>query len=158
LGQQRDEKPYVIYYASKTLDEAKQNYTTTEKELLAVVFAIEKFRPYLFCSKVIIYTDHSAFEHLLDKVDSKPHLIRGALLLQEFALEIRDKKGTENVVADHLFRLPTPLRNQGECDLPIDDSFPDNHLFALAVSGVPWLTNLVNYLACGIVPLDMNSY
>jgi len=81
LGQRRDKKPYVIYYASKTLDEAQQNYTTTEKELLVVVFAIEKFRPYLLCSKVIIYTDHSALKHLLDKVDSKPRLIRWIVLL-----------------------------------------------------------------------------
>jgi len=113
LGQRRDKKPHVIYYASNTLDEAQQNYTTTEKELLAVVLAVEKFGPYLLCSKVIIYTDHSTLKHLLGKADSKPRLIRWVLLLQEFALEIRDKKGTENVVADHLSRLATPLRKGG---------------------------------------------
>jgi len=76
LGQQRDKKLVVIYYASRTLDEAQQNYTTIEKELLAVVYAIEKFRPHVLCSKVIAYTDHSALKHLLEKKDAKPHLIR----------------------------------------------------------------------------------
>ena len=86
LGQRRDKKPYVIYYGSETLDEAQQDYTTIKKELLAVVFASEKFRPYLLCFKVIIYTDHPALKHLLDKAGSKPRLIRWVLLLQEFTL------------------------------------------------------------------------
>ena len=81
LGQLRDKKPVVIYYASKTLDEDQQNYTTTEKELLAVVYTMEKFRPYLLWSKVIVYTDHSTLKHLLDKKDAKPCLIRWILLL-----------------------------------------------------------------------------
>ena len=119
LGQRRDKKLYVIHYASKTLDQAQQNYTTTEKELLVVVFAIEKFRPYLLCFKVIIYTEHSALKHLLDKADSKPWLIRWVLLPQEFALEIRYKKGIENVVADHLSWLSTPLRKEGGVSCPL---------------------------------------
>ena len=143
FGQRRDKNPYVIHFVSKTLDEAQQNYTTTKKELLAVVFAIEKFQPYLLCSKVIIYTDHSALKHLLDKADSKPRLIRWVLLFQEFALEIRDKKGIENVMADYLSRLATPLRKEGGCELPIDDSFLDDHLFGLAVSSAPWFVDLV---------------
>jgi len=85
----------VIYNANRTLDEAQQNYTTTKKELLAVVYAMEKFRPYLLCSKVIVYTNHAALKHLLDKKDAKPHLIRWILLLQEFNLEIKDKAGAE---------------------------------------------------------------
>jgi len=76
LGQRRDKKPYVIYYASKMLDKDQQNYTTIEKELLAVVCAIEKFRPFLLCFKVIIFTDHSALKRLLDKSDSKTWLIQ----------------------------------------------------------------------------------
>jgi hypothetical protein len=73
-----------------------------EKEPLAVVFAIEKFRSYLVGAKVIVYIDHAALKYLLMKKDANPYLIRWILPLQEFDLEIRDKKGVENSVADHL--------------------------------------------------------
>jgi hypothetical protein len=76
-----------------------------EKELLAVVFAFEKIRSYIVNSKVIVYTDHAAIKYLLAKKDAKPRLIRWILLIQEFDVEIRDKKGVENVVADHLSRI-----------------------------------------------------
>ncbi|CAN6707377.1 unnamed protein product [Malus baccata var. baccata] len=105
LGQRKDKQPHVIYYASRTLNDAQLNYSTTEKELLAVVFALDKFRSYLLGTKVIIYTDHAALKYLLTKKEAKPRLIRWMLLLQEFDLKIRDKKGSENVVADHLSRL-----------------------------------------------------
>ncbi|MGV8048625.1 Ty3/Gypsy family RNase HI domain-containing protein, partial [Mycobacterium kansasii] len=78
-----------MHYASKTLNPAQVNYSTTEKELLAVVFALDKFRSYLIGSKIIIYTDHAALKYLLSKNDAKPRLIRWILLLQEFDLEIR---------------------------------------------------------------------
>ncbi|RVW62959.1 Retrovirus-related Pol polyprotein from transposon 297 [Vitis vinifera] len=97
LDQREDGKPYVIYYASKTLNEAQRNYTTTEKELLAVVFALDKFRAYLVGSFIIVFTDHSALKYLLTKQDAKARLIRWILLLQEFDLQIGDKKGVESV-------------------------------------------------------------
>ena len=105
LGQREEGKPYVVYYARKTLNETQRNYTTTEKELLEVVYALDKFRAYSVGSDIIIFTDHSTLKCLLTKQDSKARLIRWVLLLQEFNLQIKDKKGVENVVANHLSRL-----------------------------------------------------
>ena len=72
IGQQLDKKPTAICYASKTLIEAQINYTTTEKDLLAVVYALEKFRPYILGSRIIIYTNHAALKYLLSKKETKP--------------------------------------------------------------------------------------
>ena len=81
LGQRWEERLHMIYYASKLLNEAQLNYTTTEKELLAVIFVLDKFRFYLVVPKVIIYTDHSALKYLFYKEDAKPRLIQWILLL-----------------------------------------------------------------------------
>ena len=121
LGQRTEGKRYVVYYASKTLNEAQRNYTTTEKELLAVVYALDKFRAYLIGFDIIIFTDHSTLKYLLTKKNSKARLIRWVLLLQEFNLQIRDKKGVENVVADHLSRLTIAHNTHNP---PIYDEFP----------------------------------
>ncbi|KAK1433898.1 hypothetical protein QVD17_10816 [Tagetes erecta] len=147
LGQRVDKKPVAIYYASKTLSDAQLNYTTTEKELLAVVYALDKFRSYIWGSKVIVYSDHSAVRYLMEKKDAKPRLIRWILLLQEFNLEIRDKKGSENVVADHLSRVVHEIEAE---DGEIKETFPDEHL--LSVSTEPWYANFANYSAAGILP------
>ncbi|CAN6685950.1 unnamed protein product [Malus baccata var. baccata] len=128
LGQRKDKQPHVIYYASRTLNDAQLNYSTTEKELLAIVFALDKFRSYLLGTKVIIYTDHAALKYLLTKKEAKPRLIRWMLLLQEFDLEIRDKKGSENVMADHLSRLV-----HEENVVPIPETFPDEQLMSIEV-------------------------
>ena len=81
------------------------NYTTTEKELLAVIFALDKFRSYLIGSSTIVYSDHAAVRYLMSKQDAKPRLIRWILLLQEFKFTIKDKKGAENFVSYQLSRL-----------------------------------------------------
>ena len=130
LGQIVNKLPHVIYYASRTLNDAQLNYSTTEKELLAIVFALEKFRSYLIGSKVFVYSDHAALRYLLTKKDAKPRLIRWILLLQEFDMEIRDKKGSENVVADHLSRLVDENHGDGQI-LPLNESFPDEQLFVI---------------------------
>ena len=81
----------MIYYASKTLNEAQRNYTTTEKELLAIVFALDKFRAYLVGSFIVVFTDHSALKYLLTKQDAKVKLIRWIIFLQEFNLQIKTR-------------------------------------------------------------------
>ncbi|XP_019057027.1 PREDICTED: LOW QUALITY PROTEIN: uncharacterized protein LOC104805009 [Tarenaya hassleriana] len=151
LGQRRNKVLHAIYYASRTLDDAQVNYSTTEKELLDVVFAFEKFRSYLVGSKVIVYTDHAALRYFLSKKDAKSRLIRWILFLQEFDLEIRDKKGAENGVADHLSRLELPEQ------LPIDDNLRDEHVFAIStLPEAPWYADYVNYLVSTILPPNLS--
>ncbi|XP_073039013.1 uncharacterized protein [Primulina eburnea] len=154
LGQRKNKVFHTIYYASKTLNDAQLNYATTEKELLAIVFAFEKFHSYLVLSKVIVYTDHSTLKYLLAKKDAKPRLIRWILLLQEFDLEIRDKKGVENVVADHLSRLEDIRINGVNTD--IDDWFPDEQLFE--VNACPWYANFSNFLVTGTPPPNLSFH
>jgi hypothetical protein len=98
-----------------------------KKELLAVVFAIDKFRSYLVGAKVIIYTNHAALKYLLTKKDAKPHLIRWILLLQEFDLEIKDKKGVKSPIADHLSRI----QFENPQELSINDSLWDDRLYRI---------------------------
>ncbi|BFG34711.1 hypothetical protein CerSpe_209850 [Prunus speciosa] len=157
LGQRRNKLLHVIHYASRTLNDAQRNYTTTEKELLAVIFSLDKFRSYLIGAKVIVYTDHSALKYLLSKKDAKPRLIRWVLLLQEFDLEIRDKKGCENVVADHLSRLISEAKVSDDV-APIMEMFPDEQLYAIRSSAAPWYADFVNYLASTIIPNDLSFY
>ncbi|XP_070057655.1 uncharacterized protein [Nicotiana tomentosiformis] len=129
LGQRKDKVLHPIYYTSRTLSGAQLNYIVTKKEMLAVVFAFDKFRSYLIGSKV--------------------------LLLQEFDLEIRDRKETENQVADHLSRLEGAEKKiEGE---KIVETFPDEQLLATSLEVVPWYADIANYLTSGIVPYDLSS-
>ena len=97
--------------------------------MLAIVFSCEKFRPYILGSHVIIHTNHAIIRYLMAKKDAKPRLIRWVLLLQEFDLEIKDKKGSDNVIADHLSRLEKTVEKETE----IAENFPDEQLFLLLV-------------------------
>ncbi|CAN6573166.1 unnamed protein product [Malus baccata var. baccata] len=152
LGQRRNKQPHIIHYVSRTLNDAQLNYSTTEKELFAVVFALDKFRSYLLGTKVIVYSDHAALKYLLTKKLVKPRLIRWMLLLQEFNIEIRDKNGSENVVADHFSRLV-----HEDDSLPILETFPNEQLLSLEVSE-PWYADLVNYLVTKQVPCSLDKY
>ena len=149
LGQREDGKPHVVYYASKTLNEAQRNYTTTEKELLAVVYALDKFRAYLVGADIVIFTDHSVLKYLLTKQNAKARLIRWVLLLQEFNLQIKDKKGVENVVADHLSRLTLAHDTHSA---PINDEFPEESLMQLEKA--PWYAHIANFLTTGEIPVE----
>ncbi|CAH9100957.1 unnamed protein product [Cuscuta epithymum] len=151
LGQKVGRAAHVIYYASSTLNEAQKNYSTTEKEMLAVVFALEKFRSYLLGTKVIVYTDHAALRFLMTKKEAKPRLIRWVLLLSEFDIEIKDKKGAENSVADHLSRLVPNKEIESLHTNLIKGEFPDETLFSIKVIQ-PWYANIVNFLVSGKFP------
>nr|XP_009797491.1 PREDICTED: uncharacterized protein LOC104243910 [Nicotiana sylvestris] len=153
LGQRRNKIFHSIYYASKTLNPAQMNYTVTEKELLAVVWVFYKFRSYLVGTKVTVYTDHSAIRYLFKKKDAKPRLIRWVLLLQEFDLEIRDRKEIENQVADHLSRLEN--RNHVAEGDAIKETFPDEQLLAITSSTVPWYADYVNFIVSGVTPPEL---
>ncbi|GJS18490.1 reverse transcriptase domain-containing protein [Tanacetum coccineum] len=150
LGQRKDKHFHPIHYASKTMTGAQLHYTTTEKEMLAVVYALEKFRPYLVLSKTIVYTDHSA---------------------------IKDKKGAENVAADHLSRLENPhkselekkditesfpLESLGKVDVfNVNDNFVKENLLnnvnVLNDNATPWFADLANYHAGNFVKKGMTS-
>ena len=102
LGQRDEGKPYVVHYVRKMLNEAQMNFTTTEKELVVVVYDFDKFHAYLLGLDIIIFTNHSALKYLLTKPNAKARLIRWVLLPQEFNLQIRDKKGVESCCGSSL--------------------------------------------------------
>ena len=137
---------------------------------MAVVFAFVKFRSYLVGSKVTVYSDHAPLRHIYAKKDTKPRLLRWILLLQEFDMEIVDKKGIGNGVANHLSRMRI------EDAVPIDDTMPEEQLMAIREVNkkfkssqfwdemlameekLPWYADYVNYLACGEEPLNLSGY
>ncbi|GJX92118.1 reverse transcriptase domain-containing protein, partial [Tanacetum coccineum] len=138
LGQRKMKHFQPIHYVSKTITEAQIHYTTTEKEMLAVVYAFEKFWPYLVLSKSIVYTDHSALKYLMNKQDAKPRLLRWVLLLQEFDITIRDKKGSENLAADHLSRLENPHKDVLE-NKDINENFPLETLGVISSGSIDFM-------------------
>ncbi|GKB14865.1 reverse transcriptase domain-containing protein [Tanacetum coccineum] len=159
LEQRKTKHFQPIHYASKTMTDAQAHYTTTEKELLAVVYAFEKFRPYLVLSKTIVYTDHLALKYLLTKQDAKPRLLRWILLLQEFDVIIRDKKRAENLAADHLSRLENPHQDVLE-NKEITETFPLETLGMVTFLGddsTPWFADFSNYHAGNFVIKGMSS-
>ena len=117
-----------------------------------MVFAYENFRPYILGSHVIIHTDHATIKYLMGKKDVKPRLIRWVLLLQEFDLEIKDKKGSDNVIADHFPRMEKPTEE--EEGIKIEENFSNKQFFLVSVQ-TPWYADIVNFLACGIMPPEL---
>ncbi|CAA7056362.1 unnamed protein product [Microthlaspi erraticum] len=170
LGQKIDKKLNVIYYASKTMDDAQCKYATTEKELLAIVFAFEKFRSYIVGSKVIVHTDHAALRHIFAKKIQSQDFSDGSFCFKSL-IEVVDKKGVENGVADHLSRMRV------EDMIPINDSMPEEQLMAIMIlkesfdekarleevkalrdENLPWYADIVNFMVSGEVPSSFDAY
>nr|GEU88324.1 reverse transcriptase domain-containing protein [Tanacetum cinerariifolium] len=146
LGKRVEKRFRPIHYASKTMNQAEANYTTTEKEMLAVVYAFEKFHSYLIMNKSIVYTDHSALKYLFAKKDAKARLLCWILLLQEFDFKVIDTRGAENYAADHLSRLENPYENVFDPN-DINETFPLESLNKIAHQdkSTPWFADFTNY-------------
>ncbi|GJU76747.1 reverse transcriptase domain-containing protein [Tanacetum coccineum] len=159
LGQRIEKHFRPIHYASKTMTEAESNYTTTEKEMLAVVYAFEKFRSYLIMNKSIVYTDHSTLKYLFAKKDAKARLLCWVLLLQEFDFKVIDTKGADNYTADHLSRLENPYENVLD-PMEINETFPLETFNMVTSRGNPstlWYADYANYHAGNFIVKGMST-
>ncbi|GJR19497.1 reverse transcriptase domain-containing protein [Tanacetum coccineum] len=159
LGQHHEKHFRPIHYASKTMNEAESHYTTTEKEMLAVVYAFEKFRSYLILNKSVVYTDHSALKYLFAKKDSKARLLRWVLLLQEFDFNVIDTKRAENLAADHLSRLENLYENVLD-PKEVNENFPLetlNMVTSRSDSSTLWFVDYANYHAGNFIVKGMSS-
>nr|GEV20036.1 reverse transcriptase domain-containing protein [Tanacetum cinerariifolium] len=148
LGRRVEKHFQPIHCTRKTMTQAETNYTTTEKEMLAVVYAFKKFRSYLIMNKSIVYTDHSALKYIFAKKDAKACLLRWILLLQEFDFKVIDTKGAENYAAGHLSRLENPYENVFD-PKEINETFPLESLNKVAHEdpSTPWFADFANYHA-----------
>ncbi|GJU70804.1 reverse transcriptase domain-containing protein [Tanacetum coccineum] len=158
LGQRIEKHFRPIHYASKTMTEAETNYTTTEKEMLAVVYAFEKFRSYLIMNKSVVYTIPPHEKYLFNKKDAKARLLRWVLLLQEFDFKVIDTKGAENYAADHLSRLENPYENIFD-PKEITETFPLETLSVLTSKdqSTPWFADFANYHAGKFIKKGMST-
>nr|GEW08132.1 reverse transcriptase domain-containing protein [Tanacetum cinerariifolium] len=156
LGQRNTKHFQPIHFASKTMTEAQIHYTATEKEMLAVVYAFKKFRPYLVLSKRIVYTDHSALKYLLSKQVAKPRLLWWVLLIHEFNIIIRGKKRMENLAADHLSRLENLHKDVFE-NKDINENFPLETLGKISSRSTTWFANFANFHAGNFIVKGMSS-
>nr|GEY58956.1 reverse transcriptase domain-containing protein [Tanacetum cinerariifolium] len=148
LGQRIKKHFRPIHYASKMMNQAEANYTTTEKEMLAVVYAFKKFRSYIIINKSIVYTDYSALKYLFSKKDAKARLLRWILLLQVFDFKVIDTRGAKNYAADHLSCLENLYENVFD-PKEINETFPLESLNKVAHKdpSTPWFADLANYHA-----------
>ncbi|XP_060182513.1 uncharacterized protein LOC132612209 [Lycium barbarum] len=156
LGQKHEKIFHPIYYAIKTLNGAQLIYTVIEQELLAIVFAFEKFRAYLLGTHVVVHNDHAALRYLMKNKDAKPRLIRWVLILQEFDIEVKDRKGCENQVADHL----SHIEEGGSLSdgLEINESFPDEQMIVGSYDMITGYADFAYYHASDIMSEDLNFH
>ena len=130
----------LVAYTSKQLTSAERNYSTTERECLAMVFSVKKFRHYLVCNPVVFFMDHLAIKYLVNKVKLSGRLTRWILLLEEFDYTVEYKPGRMHLQADHLSRLSEMMG-----DSPIDDRLVNNNLFVVTAKP-EWYAGIVEFL------------
>ena len=133
-------KDYPVAFASRQLNAAEKNYTTTERECLAMIFSVKKFRHYLLLNPVRFYVDHIAIRYLVNKPDLSGRLARWVLLLEEFDYQVEYKPGKMHKQADHLSRL-----SEEENTKPIDDNLVDESLFHIS-SASAWYHHIAKFL------------
>lgn len=134
------------------MSKAELNYTVTEKELLAIVHSLNKFRHYITCYQTFVHIDHDAIKYLMNKRDVNARIIRWFLLLQHFDLTIDDQPSKENVVVEFLSRMNLLAGEEGM----VDDQLPDEHFLAILVLS-PWLADISNYLVSPQLPPKQSS-
>ena len=144
----KKEKDQPVAYASKQLTPAERNYSTTERECLAMVFSVKKFRHYLICNPVVFFVDHMAIKYLVNKAEPSSRLARWVLLLEEFDYTVEYKPGKMHLQADHLSRLSEEMGTS-----PLDDKFIDENLF-LVTSSTDWYASIVEFLTTRRLPAE----
>jgi hypothetical protein len=150
LGQRENQMSYAIYFVSKNLSPAEVNYTVIEKELLVVVYAINKFRHYITGYQSFAHTDHSSIKFLMKKPVTNPRVTRWLLLLQEFNINIIDRPDKDNLVANFLSRMIHLGYNA-----PVEDKFPDENLFTISTFTL-WYADVANYLVTEKMPQKLS--
>jgi hypothetical protein len=143
LGQEEDKKPYTIYFIINIINLDELNYTVIENEFLVVIHVINKFRHYITCYPVILYTNHSGIRFLANKPITNVWVTRWLLLLQEFDITIKDRPGREILVVGFLSHIPKTYNS-----LTVEDRFPDEHMFVITTKP-PWYVVVANYRAEG---------
>ena len=139
---------FPISYASRQLNTAKKNYTTTEREGLGMIYAVKKFRHYLLANKFVFFVDHQALLYLVNKPCNTERIIRWFIILLEFDFTVVVKKGTTHQRDDHLSRLLN-----GESPIGIEDDLPDAYLFNIEM--VPkWSETMISLLSIGQLRID----
>lgn len=124
----------------------------TEKELLAVVHYLNKFKHYITGYQTFVHTDDATIRYLMNKLDVNSHIIIWFLLLQQFDLTSVDKPMKENVVVNFLSRVNFPVDEEGM----VEDKIPDEHMFAISVLS-PWFVDISNYLVSAQFPPHLSS-
>ena len=145
-------RDYPVAFASRQLNPAEKNYTTTERECLAMILSVKKFRHYLLMNKVVFFVDHMAIKYLVNKADLSGRIARWVLLLEEFDYTVQYKPGKKHLRADHLSRL------EGEpVSTAIDDDLVDENLFMVTATPI-WYQNIAEFLQTQQLPDSLSKH